>query len=103
WKTAKPILEEWMKEQIGLKGMMREFSKEAVRYGHIFPQLPRLFQQALIRIAEPDTEKDLLLRQLIDEQKRTKRLLHGLIYFACGLVAGLFFFRFPEVWQHFFF
>ena len=94
WKTAKPILEEWMKEQIGFKGMVRQFKQEAVRYSHIFPQLPRLVQKALIRIAEPDTGQDALLKQLITEQKRTRRLLNAIIYFGCGLVAGLLCLRF---------
>lgn len=89
WKTAKPILEDWMKEQIGLKGMMQQLRKEAIRYGHIFPQLPRLLQQALVKMAEPDTGKDLLLKQLVTEQKRTRRLLNGMVYFSCGLLAGL--------------
>ncbi|MDL2283712.1 ubiquinone biosynthesis regulatory protein kinase UbiB [Oxalobacter sp. OttesenSCG-928-P03] len=94
WKTAKPILEEWMKEQIGLKGMAKQFRQEAVRYGHIFPQLPRLVQQALIRIAEPDAAKEALLRELVAEQKRTRRLLKGIIYFGCGLLAGVLCLRF---------
>ena len=88
WKTAKPILEEWMKEQIGFKGMFKQLKLEAVRYGHIFPQLPRLVQQALIKIAEPDTEKEALLQQIVAEQKRIKRLLNSLIYFGCGLLVG---------------
>jgi len=103
WKTAKPILEEWMKEQIGLKGMVKQFRQEAVRYGHIFPQLPRLFQQALIKIAEPDAEKEALLKQLVAEQKRTRRLLNGIIYFGCGLMAGLLCLRFFGGWRVLFF
>jgi len=99
WKTAKPILEAWMKEQIGLKGMAQQLRKEAVRYGHIFPQLPRLIQQALIRIAEPDTEKEALLKQLVAEQKRMKRLVNSLIYFACGFLVGLLCYRFWWGWK----
>src|SRR5476649_334718 len=42
WKTAKPHLERWMKEQIGWRGLVLQLEKEAPRYAHIFPQLPRL-------------------------------------------------------------
>jgi ubiquinone biosynthesis protein len=94
WKTAKPILENWMKEQVGFKGMMKHFRQEAVRYSHIFPQFPRLVQQALVRAAEPDSEKEELLKQLVADQIRTRRLLYGLIIFGCGLLAGLLCFRF---------
>ncbi|MCM1511587.1 MAG: ubiquinone biosynthesis regulatory protein kinase UbiB [Oxalobacter formigenes] len=89
WKTAKPVLEAWMKEQIGLKGMMRQFRQEAVRYGRIFPQLPRLVQQALVKVAEPDAT-EALLRQLIREQRRTRRLVGGIAWFVCGFLLGAF-------------
>lgn len=88
WKTAKPVLEKWMKEQIGLQGMFKQFKQEAIRYGHIFPQLPRLVQQALVKIAEPDHEKELLLQQLVVEQKKIRRLLNGIMYFGFGLLIG---------------
>jgi len=94
WKTAKPILENWMREQVGFKGMMKQFRREAVRYGQILPQYPRLVQQALVKIAEPDREKDELLKQLVADQIKTRRLLYGLIVFSCGLLVGLLCFRF---------
>ena len=93
WETAKPVLEAWMKEQIGLKGMMQQFEQEAVRYGRIFPQLPRLVQQALVRVAQPDNG-DALLLQLIQEQKRTRRLIGGISCFICGLLLLLLGFYF---------
>lgn len=98
WKTAKPILEEWMKEQIGLKGMMRQFRQEAVRYGRIFPQLPRLVQQALERAAQPD-ESEALLKELIREQRRTRYLLGGALCFVCGLFLGGLGFYFWSGWR----
>lgn len=98
WKTAKPVLEAWMKEQIGIKGMMRQFRQEAVRYGRIFPQLPRLAQQALERAAQPN-EGDALVRQLILEQRRTRRLVGGIFCFVCGVLLGALGFYLWHGWR----
>src|SRR5256885_7856572 len=42
WTTAKPFLENWMREQIGLKGLLRALRNEAPRWATMLPQLPRL-------------------------------------------------------------
>ncbi|MDR1311627.1 MAG: ubiquinone biosynthesis regulatory protein kinase UbiB [Burkholderiaceae bacterium] len=102
WETAKPILENWMKEQVGLKGIKTQLGHEAVRYGHIFPQLPRLLQQALIKLAESPEKNTALLSRLVAEQKRQGRLLNVVIYFGGGLLVGLLLFRLLAAW-HFFF
>jgi ubiquinone biosynthesis protein len=53
WQTAKPILEQWMKEQVGWRGFLDRLKQEAPQYAHILPALPRLLQQALAERAEP--------------------------------------------------
>ena len=88
WKTAKPYLERWMSEQIGWRGLIEKLKSEAPRYSHIFPQLPRLAQQALIRAAEP-AQNEALLAALLTEQRATNRLLRTIIYFAGGMIAGI--------------
>jgi ubiquinone biosynthesis protein len=47
WTTAKPFLENWMREQIGLKGLLRALRSEAPRWAAMLPQLPRLLHRAL--------------------------------------------------------
>ena len=47
WTTAKPFLENWMREQIGLKGLLRTLRNEAPRWATMLPQLPRLVHRAL--------------------------------------------------------
>ena len=37
WKTAKPYLERWMGEQVGIQGMVERLKAEAPRYTHILP------------------------------------------------------------------
>lgn len=47
WKTAKPFLERWMSEQLGWRGLVKSFEKEAPQWGTLLPQIPRLAHQAL--------------------------------------------------------
>src|SRR5712664_2130692 len=47
WTTAKPFLENWMREQIGLKGLLRTLRNEAPRWATMLPQMPRLLHRAL--------------------------------------------------------
>jgi ubiquinone biosynthesis protein len=89
WQTAKPILEQWMKEQIGWRGFLDRLKQEAPQYAHILPALPRLLQQALAARAEPVPDPSLLLKRLITEQRRTNLLLGVVVYFGGGLLAGI--------------
>ncbi|MYM35956.1 ubiquinone biosynthesis regulatory protein kinase UbiB [Duganella sp. FT94W] len=88
WKTAKPYLENWMADQVGIKGFMQRLKAEAPRYAHIFPQLPRLMHQALERHAEKPSDNTELMRALVLEQQRTNRLLGVVIYTAAGIALG---------------
>ncbi len=89
WQTAKPILEQWMKEQVGWRGFLDRLKQEAPQYAHILPALPRLVQQALAARAAPTPDPGPLLRRLIAEQRRTNLLLGIVVYFGGGLLAGL--------------
>ena len=89
WKTAKPYLERWMGEQIGVKGMFERLKAEAPRYGHILPQLPRLVHRALENAQRPRGADTELLKLLVIEQRRTNRMLGFVVYFAAALGVGL--------------
>lgn len=47
WRTAKPYLERWMREQIGWQGLVRSVRQEAPFWAATLPQLPRLVHRAL--------------------------------------------------------
>jgi ubiquinone biosynthesis protein len=87
WKTAKPYLERWMAEQVGVAGLIERLKAEAPRYAHILPALPRLVQRALIQAAEPPTLNAELLKALIGEQRRTNRLLRVVV--VCAAMLGV--------------
>jgi ubiquinone biosynthesis protein len=72
WKTAKPFLERWMEEQVGLRGLEAKLKQEAVQWTFLLPQLPRLLHGALTRHHEADRLID-EVRKLRREQRLTNR------------------------------
>ncbi len=86
WSTAKPFLEKWMIEQIGPEKLLAQLKAEAPSYSKLLPGLPRLLSQYLKE--RPDFNR----RELIDllaEQKRTNKLLQGIVYGGVGFLLGL--------------
>jgi ubiquinone biosynthesis protein len=77
WVTAKPLLERWMEEQIGWRGLLRTLKHEAPYWASTLPQLPRLIHRALAddhvsglraaleRLAEENSRRNDLLAILV--------------------------------------
>jgi ubiquinone biosynthesis protein len=77
WKTAKPFLERWMREQVGWRGLVRTIRHEAPFWAATLPQLPRLVHRALAedRLGALHVE----LERLAAQNARRNRLLAGLL------------------------
>jgi ubiquinone biosynthesis protein len=84
WNTAKPFLERWMSEQVGWTGLAERLKDEAPRYAKLLPELPRLLHDAL----QPRDDAA-LMQALLAEQRRTNRLLRGVLWVGVGFVGGL--------------
>ena len=80
WKTAKPFLECWIKQQTGWQGS---------QWSKMLPQLPRLIYQTMHHRASSlhETASHQLLKQLCIEQKRNKYLMLCLCLLL-GIVGG---------------
>ncbi|MDE2075896.1 MAG: ubiquinone biosynthesis regulatory protein kinase UbiB [Burkholderiales bacterium] len=86
WSTAKPFLERWMQEQVGWRGLLDRFKREAPRYAKLLPELPRLVHHNL-ESGSLDLRRDLYA--ILAEQKRTNRILSGIAWVALGFFLGL--------------
>ena len=86
WSTAKPFLEKWMLDQVGPKKLWDQLVAEAPRYAKLLPELPRLVHDFLKHRQGDDNPQ---LQTLINEQRRTNRLLQRLMWCGVGFVAGL--------------
>lgn len=87
WSTAKPFLESWMLEQVGPKKLWKQLVAEAPRYAKLIPELPRLVHDFLKHRQNNDHAQ---LQLLIQEQRRTNRLLQGIAWVGGGFVLGMF-------------
>lgn len=86
WSTAKPFLENWMKERIGLKGFIQRMREEAIHWNEVFPELPRLIHQRL-RINQ-SVRQDELITQVINRQKSMQRWMIFGFSVLLGMIIG---------------
>ena len=92
WKTAKPVLERWVDQQIGIRGFIDRIKSEAPHWAKLVPTIPRLLAQWLESQNEnKDGGHEALLAKLILEQQKTKRIIWGSILFLSGLLGGTLF------------
>ncbi|MCU5772171.1 ubiquinone biosynthesis regulatory protein kinase UbiB [Erwiniaceae bacterium BAC15a-03b] len=47
WKTAKPFLEDWIKDQVGIPAIVRALKEKAPFWAEKLPELPELFYDSL--------------------------------------------------------
>lgn len=68
WVTAKPFLEQWMRDQLGPRALLRTLRREAPKWWQLVPELPTLVHEVLQhqRALDPERER---------EQERERRQL----------------------------
>jgi len=78
WSTAKPFLEQWMKQQIGPRAFLDKLKLEAATWAEMMPELPRLYHEFLKQGArqdrEPQAKHQLALRQDLQRYHRSSVL-----------------------------
>src|SRR5690606_29783219 len=82
WKTAKPYLENWMRERVGLAGLRKQLDKEAAQWSQLLPQIPRLVHAHLSKPVVPH-ELNSQVERLLRTQEHTNRVLMAL----CAILA----------------
>jgi ubiquinone biosynthesis protein len=71
---------------VGWRGLLERLGNEAPRYAQMLPELPRLLHQALRQQGhQPDTTA---VAALLAEQRRTNRLLQGVLWVVVACVLG---------------
>ncbi|GEN28694.1 putative protein kinase UbiB [Halovibrio variabilis] len=92
WSTAKPFLEQWMKERAGVSGLWESLKRQAPELSHQLPELPVLAHQALSRMEHEHRQRhqqvdsiNAMRVQMARQGKRLYRLRLGLILLAVAL------------------
>jgi ubiquinone biosynthesis protein len=93
WKTAKPILEKWVDQQLGWRGLIDGLKSEAPMWAKILPTLPRLLADSLAQASKYQKKAESgeieVLKALLLQERRTHRLVAGALLFAGGFLAGI--------------
>jgi ubiquinone biosynthesis protein len=52
WQTAKPFLERWMSEQVGVRALLKNLRKSAPQWAETLPEIPALMHKTLSAASE---------------------------------------------------
>lgn len=92
WSTAKPYLEQWMKERAGISGLWESLKRQAPELSHQLPELPVLAHQALTRMESEHRQRHQqvdaihhMQSHMARQGKRHHRLRIGLLLVAVAL------------------
>ncbi|WP_034918688.1 ubiquinone biosynthesis regulatory protein kinase UbiB [Erwinia sp. 9145] len=84
WKTAKPFLEKWIKDQIGIPAIVRALKEKAPFWAEKLPELPELFYDSLRQHKHLQRSVDKLTHDL-----KTERVRHHQSRYLFGVGATL--------------
>ena len=93
WQTAKPFLENWMQQRMGVKAAYRNVKQQAPQWLEKMPHLPQLVYDTLQQLklsSENDAGLQLKLQQqrLRSEQRKRRHLLTGVTLLAAAVVVA---------------
>lgn len=97
WTTAKPFLESWLRDQVGLPAVIRALKEKAPFWAEKFPELPELVYDSLQQHKLLQQSVDKLTTQMQGQQQRQGQsrylfgvgatlLVSGTILFLAGAV-----------------
>lgn len=81
WKTAKPFLEDWLSEQIGVKRLFKQIKSEFPFWAEKFPEMPDLVYAALRNQQQP------VVRQTITHTPSSGKIIFGSVVGATSAVC----------------
>ncbi|HEX9584409.1 MAG TPA: ubiquinone biosynthesis regulatory protein kinase UbiB [Gammaproteobacteria bacterium] len=73
WETAKPFLEEWMRDQLGTRALLRELKTHAPRWGEVMPALPGLAFEVLRQARDGKLRVEMNARELYRIRREIRR------------------------------
>jgi ubiquinone biosynthesis protein len=90
WKTAKPFLENWMKEQIGVKAMYSKIKANLPYWSEKLPEIPDLVYDTLKQIKKLPEQQRLQFEQFqVLQQQQSKRSQYLLVGATLLIVSAI--------------
>ena len=84
WQTAKPFLEQWVRERVGTKAMLRELRNQAPRWGEMGPILPGLVFDVLRQVRDGRLKVESDSRGLKEVRREIKRANQRMVLALVG-------------------
>lgn len=88
WDNAKPFLEKWLREELGLKGFIRRLKKNAPFLLEHLPEFPQLAYEVLLLCKTQKLHQAAEKEESIKEKAKGSRLVNKAWY--KGIAAGIF-------------
>lgn len=101
WETAKPFLEEWMRQEVGPPALIRRLRRDLPRLVPLLDELPSAMETMIRRYTRPagPADNEALVAREIDRQvRRFERRLMGTLAGIALLVAGFVQLRGSAAW-----
>ena len=97
WDTAKPFIERWLSEQLGIRALARGMKKNLPYIAEHLPDLPQLAFKALDRIANDELKVELRSGQLDDlkreirsaNRRSIRAIIGGCFVISASIIVGL--------------
>lgn len=93
WQTAKPFLENWMQERMGVKAVYRSVKEQAPEWLEKLPHLPQMVYDSLEQLklhseADARVQHQLLEQRDAMQRRRRRLLLSGVALLAVAMLAA---------------
>jgi len=88
WQTAKPFLENWVKEQMGVKAVFTKIKENIPFWNEKLPEIPDLIYDYLKTGKETQQQQVALLKQIRNEQQQNNKKLVVAIVVSAMLIAA---------------
>lgn len=99
WQTAKPFLENWMREQIGIRAMFSKVKSNLPYWSEKLPDMPDLLYDTLRQVKHFPEKQQQANIALLQQQKRAQKALHFSIVGATLIIVAAIMPLYPAHWS----
>lgn len=90
WQTAKPFLENWVKEQMGVKAVFTKIKENLPFWNEKLPEMPDLVYDYLKAGKENQYQQTQLMKQLLEQQKQSnKKIIYSILAASIIIASAL--------------
>ncbi len=88
WKTAKPFLENWMREQIGVTAMFKKVRENIPYWSEKLPEMPDLIHDSMVQMKRIPLQQQRTHQKMIELQTQSIQSTHLSIVGATGVLLA---------------